>query len=92
MSLLHSHLFKPETVKAIEAAGLPAEQVADRWAGGWPRQAKALERAGKLVPAVLETAKREAETYSQARQEGNTHLADHEIAQLYGLSPEPPPA
>lgn len=90
MTLLNRHIFKPVTARAIEALGPAAEQVADRWAGGWPKQTRALERAGKLVPAVKETTAREAEIYSRKNQNGQSHLADHELAQLYGLDPAPP--
>ncbi len=91
MSLLNAHLFKPETVAKIEAMGMYASRIADRWVGGWPKETKALEAAGQLLPALKEQASREAEIYSEARMGGeNSHLADHELAEMYGLSPEPP--
>lgn len=90
MTLLNRHVFGAETTRAIEALGPTAEQVADRWAGGWPKQTKALEKAGRLVLAVKETAAREAEIYSHKVATGQGHLADHELAQMYGLDPAPP--
>ena len=91
MSLMNTHLFRKETARQIEAMGVYASQIADRWAGGWPQQTRALESAGKLLPALKKRAEREAAIYVEARQGGrNSHLADHEIAQIYGLNPEPP--
>lgn len=91
MTLLNRSVFKAETASAIEALGPIAKRVADRWAGGWPRQTKAMDKEGRLVEAVKKQAQREAEIYSGARTGGaNSHLADHEIAELYDLSPGPP--
>lgn len=91
MALLNRHVFKPATAKAIERMGPIAERVADRWAGGWPKATRDMDRTGRLVHAVKTQAKREAEIYSDARVGGkNSHLADHEIAEMYDLSPGPP--
>lgn len=82
-----------ETLRAVSALGPTAVAVLERWVGGWPKKTKALEKAGKLIEAVKYQANREAEIYGTARMGGeNSHLADHEIAQLYDLAPGPPPA
>lgn len=82
---------KPETAKQIESLGLVAWQIADRWLSGWREKTRALEKEGKLVGALREQAKREAEIYSDATIGGaNSHLTRHEIAELYDLSPGPP--
>jgi len=91
----HSYEFqtelRSETAKQIQLLGPVAWQVADRWLSGWRRRTLDLEKQGKLVEALREQAKREAEIYSEARIGGrNSHLADHEIAELYDLSPGPP--
>lgn len=91
MSLLNHQVFKPETLAAIAELGPTAEVVADRWAGGWPKDTKALEKAGKLIPVLKAQAQKESETLSDARVGGmNNHLATHEIAELYGIDLQPP--
>jgi len=91
VTLLNAHVLKPATAREIEAMGLYAERVADRWASGWPQRTRALERQGELLRAVREQAAREAAIYSTARQGGeNSHLADHEVATLFDLDPAPP--
>ena len=42
---------------------------------------------GGYLEALMDQEQREREAYSQP---GNQHLARHEIADLYGLSPGPP--
>jgi hypothetical protein len=82
---------KPETARQVWSLGLVAWQIADRWLSGWRRKTLDLESQGKLLEALQEQAKREAEIYSDARTGGaNSHLANHEIAELYDLSPGPP--
>lgn len=88
MALMYAQeILKPETVSAILELGLKAEQIADRWAMGWPKRTRELEKQGRLIEALRD----QAETESRAiRENGTTHLADHEIAELWGLSPRPP--
>ncbi len=90
MSMLNTHVLKPETVKAVEALGLTAEKIADRWASGWKKETRALEASGELLPRLRAQAVREAEALSNAMVGGeNSHLAQHEILDLYGISPKP---
>ena len=50
MSLIYAQeLLKPETVAAILELGQKAEQIADRWAMGWPKRTRELERQGILL-------------------------------------------
>ena len=80
-----------ETLRAVSALGPTAVKVLERWVGGWPKATKELEKAGKLIESVKDQANREAEIYGEARRGGqNSHLADHEIAELYDLAPGPP--
>jgi hypothetical protein len=91
----HSYEFqtelKPVTAKQVQALGPVAWQIADRWLSGWRGKTLALEKEGKLVQALREQAKREAEIFSDATVGGaNSHLARHEVMQLYDISPGPP--
>lgn len=88
MSLMYAEeILKPETVTAILELGQKAEQIADRWAMGWPKRTQELERQGILLEKLSNQAERESRAI---RENGTTHLADHEIAELWGLSPWPP--
>ncbi len=88
MSLLNSHVLKPESVQQIEKLGPLAERIADRWAGGWPKRVKSLEKSGKLLQALTSQVEREKNVLAATR--NMSHLAEHEIMELYGVSPEPP--
>lgn len=92
MTYLHApNVVSKETLRAATALGPTAEKVLDRWASGWPKQTKALEKSGRLLKALKSQAEREARIYGDARVGGeNSHLADHEIAELYGLERGPP--
>lgn len=91
MYLNAPNVVSKETLDAVMRLGVYAERVLDRWASGWPKATKLLEREGRLVDAVKSQASREASIYGDARVGGqNSHLADHEIAELYGLEPGPP--
>ncbi|MCX7902253.1 MAG: hypothetical protein N2483_08210 [Burkholderiaceae bacterium] len=88
MSLLNRHVFRPETAAAIEAMGILAEQIADRWAGGWPKRTRKLDDSGLLIEALKRQVELEREVLAQARE--MTHLAQHEILQVFGIDPQPP--
>lgn len=91
MPLLYAQeLLTPETVAAILELGQKAEQIADRWAMGWPKRTRELERQGILLEKLSIQAERESRATRQAAEEGITHLAEHEIAELWGLSLRPP--
>lgn len=61
---LNKHVLKPETVRAIEAMGEVESQIADRWAGGWPKQTRRLEAEGRLLQAVKEQAEADGRLWS----------------------------
>ena len=91
----HSLMFvpsplKPETVKAIEAMGMSAQQIADRWVSGWAAETLALEASGDLLPQLRAQAEKENEVYLQMQPGGPyNHLARHEAAQMFDFALEP---
>lgn len=90
MSLLHRHLFGEKVAAEVEGMGLLAEQIADRWAGGWPRRITALIRAEKLLPALRVALLNESAIQRRVESSELSHLARHEILELYGADIEPP--
>jgi hypothetical protein len=64
-----------------------ATEIANRWMRGWPKATKEHLRTGDFLMLLKDQEEQEREAYSQP---GNGHLARHEIAELYGLSPKPP--
>ena len=84
------NLLKPETLSAATSLGPTAQKVLERWASGWAKQTKELEKAGQLLERLKYQANHESMIYGEARIGGrNSHLADHEIAQMYDVSPGP---
>ena len=87
MDLYRSNHYPPPvraSICALEPLGL---EVANRWMLGWPKRVKALIEASKYLERLQAQETKEREALSQP---GNKHLAHHEIAELYGLTPEPP--
>ena len=78
-------VLKPETLKALNA-GLSRQGTAivDGWAASNPTLVKEWEASGELLSKALEAQEQASEVVSQARKDGMTHLADHEIYELYG--------
>ncbi len=88
MQTLHApQKYPPEIRQAL--ANLPplATEIANRWMLGWPKAVAALIESGEYLELLMSQEQQEREAYSQP---GNSHLARHEIADLYGLSPAPP--
>jgi len=79
--------YPPEIREAIAKMPALATDIANRWMLGWPKTVAALLAEGGYLEALMDQEQREREAYSQP---GNQHLARHEIADLYGLSPGPP--
>jgi len=52
MSLMHAELFGTEMSAQIEGMGLLAEQIADRWASGWPEQTRKLVKEKHLLGSL----------------------------------------
>jgi hypothetical protein len=75
----------PKPVLAnIKAMGSPAIMIANRWMRGWP---KTVKETGEYLGFLKNQEETERRVYSEP---GNGHLARHEIAELYDLSPKPP--
>lgn len=88
MSLMHAEVFGPEMTATIEGMGLLAEQIADRWAGGWPEQTKKLMQENRLLEALESQANKEREMMAQAS--NMSYLAHHELMEHFGIEPNPP--
>lgn len=86
---LNRHVLKPETIAQIEEMGEVASQVADRWAGGWPKQTRAMEKKGTLLQAVKEQAELEAQAVEWERQ--NSWVGGIESRHLFGIDLNAPP-
>jgi hypothetical protein len=76
----------PAPIQAALRTPLSIE-IANRWMLGWPKRVKALIEADKYLSALKEQEETERSVLSEP---GNGHLAHHEIAEIYGLSPAPP--
>lgn len=88
MQTLRSPTTYPTNVREAIAKMPPlATEIANRWLLGWPKAVKSLLTEDGYLLALAEQEAREREAYSQP---GSAHLARHEIAELYGLSPAPP--
>jgi len=64
-----------------------AIEIANRWMLGWPKTVKGLIEANQYLDALTTQEQQEREVLSQ---QGNNHLARHEIVQEYGLNLAPP--
>lgn len=88
MQSLYSPKTYPASVRSeLEKMPALAIEIANRWMLGWPKTVKGLLKTGEYLPALKEQEEREREIFSSDQ---NRHLAHHEIAELYGLSPMPP--
>lgn len=89
MALLNSRVLKKETCREIESLGPMAEQIADRWAGGWPKMTQEMEANGSLLPAVKDQLAKEVELEATHARDYR-HLAHHEFLEMMGASMAPP--
>lgn len=87
-NLVSRRSYPADVLAKMEAMPPLALQIADRWMLGWPKQVKALLAQGIFLQALREQEETEAKVQYESR--AMTHLAKHEIAELYGLSPAPP--
>lgn len=71
----------------IEGMGLLAEQIADRWASGWPEQTKVLMKKNRLLDLLTDQVQMEKEMQAQAC--NLSHLAHHEVMELYEFKSSP---
>jgi hypothetical protein len=88
-TLYRPNSYPPEIRRKIVSMPPLAAEIANRWMLGWPKRVKALLEAGEYLPALK--AQEEQERNALANETAR-HLARHEIAQEWGLSPEPPMA
>jgi hypothetical protein len=86
-SLYSPNLYPPAVRKQVESLGPLAVEIANRWLRGWPKAVKEHLRTGHYLEFLKAQEEREREAYSQP---GQNHLARHEIAQMWDLSPKPP--
>lgn len=90
MQALHAPSQYPENVrKAISRMPPLATQIANRWMLGWPEAVRALLTENRFLPALQQ--QEHEERNALAKQQGMTHLAQHEILSELGLSLAPPP-
>ena len=90
MNLLNSHVLKQSTIRQVEAAGPRVVQVVDRWAGGWPKAVKQLEKQGRLLQEAEKKVEREEPAYLYSQQNPECSLS--EALELYDLLLNPPTA
>lgn len=72
----------------MESAGQQVSKVVDRWAGGWPKQTRALEASGRLLPAASEQAEKEHDALKILGQIPD--IGEIEAIQLADLALRPP--
>ncbi len=56
----------------------------DGWAASNPKQVKKWEASGELLTLALNAQNQAQDVVAKAKADGMTHLADHEIYELYG--------
>lgn len=86
-TLLYPKKYPPEIRRKLTLMTPLATEIANRWMLGWPKSVESLIAEGSYLEVLQEQEEKELEAYSRP---GNDHLARHEIAELYGLSPAPP--
>lgn len=75
----------PQEIAGLGAYGV---DVANRWMLGWPGRVKSLIAKGDYLAVLKETVEREMKVLTGP--DAPTHLARHEIVQMYDLPVEPP--
>ena len=78
-------ILKPETINRLQAA-LTSQgmNVVWAWAASNPSQVKEWEAQGTLLEKALAAQEKAQESVEQAHEDGQTHLAQHEMYELYG--------
>jgi hypothetical protein len=88
MQAIHNpQQYPPETLAELKRMPALAIEIANRWALGWPQTVKALVESGEYIDALKSQESQERDVLSSP---GNSHLARHEVAEMYGLSLKPP--
>ncbi|MFO0157776.1 MAG: hypothetical protein ACK51V_01905, partial [bacterium] len=87
---LNSQGLTTETKNQAMQLGLTAQQILDRWMGGWPKRTLEMQKDGSLLSALQEQADREKTV--EADNPNYSHLAKHEKMAVFGIDPQPPGA
>lgn len=87
-------IYKPrqypkEVLAKLKKMAPLAIEIANRWSLGWPQAVKALVESGEYLEALNSQETQERDVLSNP---SNSHLARHEIVEIYGLSMAPPEA
>jgi hypothetical protein len=77
---------KPVLAK-LKAMPPLAITIANRWMRGWPKAVKMHLKSGEYLGFLKEQEEKERRALADPT---THHLAHHEIAELYDLSPKPP--
>lgn len=78
-------VLKKETLNALESKlNRKGTAIVDGWAASNPDQVKEWEASGELLERAIEAQDQAFEVVSRAREQGMTHLSDHEIYEMYG--------
>jgi len=80
-------VLKPETLAKVSQMGRLAEQIADRWASGWPARVRKMEQEGTFLERLTIQVDQEREALARAQDWG--HLARHELMELFDINPAP---
>lgn len=86
--IYRKHAYPEAVIAVIEESGQTGIEIANRWMLGWPQRVKALLEADEYLAAFQYQLEVERAAYASAFD--MSHLAPREIAELYGLSMEPP--
>lgn len=79
--------YPPEARAKLERMRSQALKIANRWMMGWPKRVKALLDSGQYLELLESQTEIEVNALANPH---TSHLAGHEIAELYGLSLKPP--
>jgi hypothetical protein len=80
-----SGVLKTATLRKLEA-NLSKQGIAvvNSWAASNPKLVKEWEASGELLAKAQAAQEQASEVVDRARSDGMTHLADHEIYEMYG--------
>ena len=93
MSYVETSIYRPQDYPPMVLAQLKRQPplsitIANRWMRGWPKVVKEHLADGMYMSHLLHQEELERQALSHP---GNSHLAQHEITELYGLRAGPPP-
>jgi hypothetical protein len=87
MEIYRSQAYPKAVLAELEKMPPLAHEIANRWMRGWPKAVQEHLRTEDYLTLLKYQVEQERDVYCLP---GNQHLARHEIAELYGLSPAPP--